>query len=130
MLTCEYDYENINNKLDYYVLLIGFVYDINFSWTIRYLKENKYFNTIIDKVIETEAEALTKSLKAEMLKNPILPEDTDTQDKAQSEEAKVDNKAEEGVSEGEALPLGEQNTETKAAGSTPQNETAQPVKGQ
>ena len=52
MLTCEYDYENINNKLDYYVLLIGFVYDINFSWTIRYLKENKYFNTIIDKVIE------------------------------------------------------------------------------
>ena len=52
MLTCKYDYENINNKLDYYVLLIGFVYDINFSWTIRYLKENKYFNTIIDKVIE------------------------------------------------------------------------------
>ena len=30
MLTCEYDYENINNKLDYYVLLIGFVYDINY----------------------------------------------------------------------------------------------------
>ena len=52
MLTCKYDYENINNKLDYYVLLIGFVYDINFSWTIRYLKENKYLNTIIDKVIE------------------------------------------------------------------------------
>ena len=52
MLTCKYDYENINNKLDYYVLLIGFVYDINFLWTIRYLKENKYFNTIIDKVIE------------------------------------------------------------------------------
>ena len=93
---------------------------------MRVIKENK----IIDKVIETEAEALTKSLKAEMLKNPILPEDTDTQDKAQSEEAKVDNKAEEGVSEGEALPLGEQTTETKAAGSTPQNETAQPVKGQ
>ena len=93
---------------------------------VRVIKENK----IIDKVIETEAEAPTKSLKAEMLKNPILPEDADIQDKAQSEKAKVDNKAEEGVSEGEALPLGEQTTETKAAGSTPQNETAQPVKGQ
>ena len=68
MLTCKYDYENINNKLDYYVLLIGFVYDINFSWTIRYLKENKYFNTIIDKVIEKNPH---ESLRLNKIKETI-----------------------------------------------------------
>ena len=52
MLTCEYDYEKMNNKLDYYVLLLGFVYDMNFSWTINYLKEHKYIDVIIDRIVE------------------------------------------------------------------------------
>ena len=52
MLKCEYDYESITNKLDYYVLLLGLIYDVNFAWSIKYLKEKDYLNIILDKVIK------------------------------------------------------------------------------
>ena len=51
VINCPIDYEQKANNLDFYVILCGLVYDINFSYSYQYLIEKKYITKIIDKVI-------------------------------------------------------------------------------
>ncbi|MBQ9019297.1 MAG: HD domain-containing protein [Bacilli bacterium] len=42
------DRKNIKNKTDRFSVSLGFIFDINYKYSFKYLKENKYFDTIID----------------------------------------------------------------------------------
>lgn len=51
LIKCKIDYEERKNDLDFYLLLMGLVYDINFEWSYKYLDDKKYINIFIDRVI-------------------------------------------------------------------------------
>lgn len=67
LIKCKIDYEERKNDLDFYLLLIGLVYDINFNWSYHYLNEKKYVNLFIDRVINKNKKNYFKLSKIKLV---------------------------------------------------------------
>lgn len=72
ILSCKVDYEDTQNELDFYVLGIGLIFDVNYQYSYQFLIEENYLNRLIDKIEVNNSHELKKLEKIRKVVNQYL----------------------------------------------------------